>query len=224
MATTLSAQGVQHVNSRDFSQLISNNDGVILDVRTSQEYSQGHINNSTLISTNDPQFVEKVRLLQKDKPLYIYCLTGSRSYAVANYLRQNGYTKIYNLRRGIMEWQQYGYSLTVSSNPVASSSKTYNQTEFNKLVYSTDLVLIDFHAPWCAPCKQMSPIVEQLQTNYSGKAVIEKIDVQANKDLQKTFNVEAIPGFVLLKNGKEVWRHTGVLKYDELSAVLDQHL
>lgn len=218
------AQNVNHVNSKTFSELIKQGDGIVLDVRTSQEYSRGHIDNSTLISTNDPKFVEKVSLLQKNKPIYIYCLTGSRSNAVARYLSQNGYTQIYNLQRGVMEWQQYGYALVTSSNPVANTSKVYDQTEFNQLIFSSDLVLIDFHAPWCAPCKKMAPIVEQLQADYSGKAVIEKIDVQSNKALQQTFNVESIPGFVLLKNGKEVWRHTGTLEYAEISTVLNQYL
>ena len=67
------AQETQDVDSKTFSDLIKSGEGIILDVRTSQEYSRGHIENSTLISTNDRKFVEKVSLLQKDKPLYVYC-------------------------------------------------------------------------------------------------------------------------------------------------------
>lgn len=218
------AQEVKNVDSKAFSVLIKSGDGIILDVRTPQEYSRGHIESSTLISTNDPKFIEKVSLLQKGKSIYVYCLSGSRSQAVANYLSKNGFTRVYNLTRGLMEWQQYGYPLTRSDKPVASDSKTYNESEFNKLLYSKDLVLIDFHATWCAPCKKMAPIIEKLQKNYIEKATIEKIDIVANKTLKNTYNVASIPGLILFKNGKEVWKHTGLISYANLSKVINQHL
>ncbi len=69
-------QEIDNVDSKSFSDLIKSAEGVILDVRTPQEYSRGHIENSTLISTNDPKFVKKISLLQKNKLIYIYCLTG----------------------------------------------------------------------------------------------------------------------------------------------------
>ena len=215
---------VNHVDSPTFADIISKNDGIILDVRTTQEFAQGHIEDATLISTNDPQFVSKINLLQKDKAIYVYCLTGSRSNAVARYMYKNGFTNVYNLKRGVMEWQRYGYALTKSSAPSAQTAKTYNSTEFNDLLFSSELVLIDFHAPWCAPCKKMAPVVDQLKAEYINQAVVEKIDVQANKSLQTTFNIESIPGLVLLKNGKEVWRHTGVIEYDELSKIIEKYL
>jgi thioredoxin 1 len=217
-------QNVKNVDSKAFAELIASNEGIILDVRTLQEYKQGHIENSTLISTNDPKFVEKVKLLQKDKPLYIYCLTGSRSRAVANYLSKNGYSKVYNLTHGILEWQRYGNKITQSASPIANTGKTYSELEFNKLLQSKDVVLVDFHAPWCAPCKKMAPIIEELRKDYSGKAAIEKIDVQANKTLQNVYKVESIPGLILFKNGKEVWKYTGVISYVDLSKKINQYL
>lgn len=218
------AQETQHVDSKKFSSLIKSGNGIILDVRTAQEYSQGHIENSTLISTSDRKFVEKVSLLQKGKPIYVYCLTGSRSRAVANYLGRNGFAKVYNLSRGIMEWQQYGYALTKSNKPIANSNKTYNQAEFNALLKAKNIVLIDFHATWCAPCKQMAPIIEKLQKNYTEKASIKKIDITANKTIKDYYNIASIPGFILFKNGKEIWKHTGLISYDDLSKVINQHL
>ncbi len=219
--TDISAQQVTNVNSSEFSKLIESGEGIILDVRTPQEYSQGHINNSTMISTNDPKFVEKVSLLQKDKPIYVYCLTGSRSRAVANYLSKNGYSKIYNLSRGIMEWQSAGYSVVKSAGPVKNENKSYTVTEFQQLIAKNKLVLVDFHATWCSPCKQMAPDIEKLKTNYKDKALVEKVEVQANKALQSSYNVTSIPELILFKNGKEIWRHTGIASYEELAKVLD---
>lgn len=218
------AQDIKNVDAKNFSELIKNSDGIILDVRTPQEYSRGHINNATLISTNDPKFVEKVSLLQKDKPVYVYCLTGSRSHTVANYLVKNGYTRVYNLSRGIMEWQRNGYPVTQSSNPVASTNKTYSENEFKSILSSNKLVLADFHAVWCAPCKKMAPVIEQVENEYKNKAAIEKIDIQSNKELQKAYDVQSIPELILFKNGKEVWRNTGVISHNELCKVVNQYL
>ncbi len=218
------SQEIKHVDSKTFSTLIEKGNGIILDVRTPQEFSRGHIENSTLISTSDPKFIEKVSLLQKEKPIYIYCLTGSRSRAVANYLTANGYTEVYNLNRGLMEWQQYGFPLRQKGYSIASESKTYNQSEFNKILSSSNLVLIDFHATWCAPCKKMAPVIDEVEKKYSGKASVKKIDVEVNKILQTAYNIESIPGLVLFKNGKEVWKYTGLISFTELSQVIDQYL
>lgn len=223
MHSCANGQLYQNVNSETFRAKINNVEGILLDVRTQQEYTRAHIEGSTLISTSDPKFVDKVMLLQKNKPIYIYCLTGSRSRAVANYLSQNGYTKVYNLQRGIVEWNQLGYPLTQSNEVVASSSKVYNSAEFQQLL-SNNLVLVDFHAPWCAPCKKMAPDIDKLKRNFKGKAKVEKIDIEVNKNIQQQYQVTSIPGLVLFKNGKEIWRHTGVLSYNELSAVMNKHL
>lgn len=220
----LKAQYPTHVNSQKFSELINSEEGVLLDVRTAQEYSRGHIEGSTLISTNDRSFVNKVSLLQKDKPIYIYCLTGSRSKMVANYLSQNGYTKIYNLARGILEWQQYGYPIVQSTSVVASASKTYTEQDFANLIKTNNVVLVDFHAPWCAPCKKLSPIIDQVKKDYQGKAKIEKVDIEANKSLKNAYQIQSIPGLLLFKNGKQVWKHTGPISYDDLKAKINQHL
>ena len=223
LSFTLSAQ-VNHVDANKFKNLSDKGTGIVLDVRTPDEYSRGHIENSTLISINDPNVLDKLALLQKNKPIYVYCLTGSRSRAVADYLVKNGYGQVYNLQRGILQWQQMGYTVTRGTNPVAGKFKTYTVGDFNQMLKSNNVVLVDFNAPWCAPCKKMSPIIAEIKQNYSGKAHIEKLDVQSNKMLQKVYGVESIPGLILFKNGKEVWKHTGVISYEELTSIMDAYL
>lgn len=220
----ITAAEVQHVNAQRFNELIKSNEGVVLDVRTPGEYSRGHIANSTMISTNDRDFVKKVSLLQKDKPLYVYCLTGSRSRAVVNYLYQNGFTQLYNLTNGTMDWQRSGYTLVRSEMVAPSASKTYSSQDFNKLLSNNKLALVDFHAPWCAPCKKVMPIVTQAQTDFSGKLKVITLDIEANESLKTQYDVSSIPGIVLFKDGQEVWRHTGMISKDDLYKSIKAYL
>ena len=218
------AQSTLHVNAVEFNNFMKSEKGVILDVRTPQEYSRGHIDGSTLINIADREFTTKVNLLQKDKPVYIYCLTGSRSRAAANYMVQQGFSKVYNLQRGILDWQQNNLPIVQSQATVASKSKTYSTSDFDQLVQSEKLVLVDFHAVWCAPCKQMSPVIDKLSQNYKGKVKVEKIDVEANREIAQSNQIQSIPGFVLFKDGKKAWTHKGMITYAELENVLNSNM
>lgn len=221
---SVGAQTLENVDAIKFQDLIKSGEGVVLDVRTSQEYSRGHIEGSTLISVSDREFVNKIGLLQKDKPVYLYCLTGSRSNAAARYMAKMGFSELYNLQRGILDWNRNGFPTVQSSGAVASKSIKYSEQSFQQLVNSEKIVLIDFHAPWCAPCKNMSPIIEKLAKEFKGMVKVEKVDVESNKNITAIYKVQSIPGFILFKEGKKVWSHKGMISHDELSKIIQQHL
>ncbi len=70
-------------------------------------------------------------------------------------------------------------------------------------------VMIDFYAEWCGPCKMAAPVIEELATEYAGKAVIAKVDVDAENQLAQDHRVMSIPTVIIFKNGEEVERMTG---------------
>ncbi|MFY9151171.1 MAG: thioredoxin domain-containing protein [Prolixibacteraceae bacterium] len=219
------AQVVQNVDAVKFNQLISSEDAILLDVRTPQEYSRGHIKGSTLIDISDPGFTSKVAMLQKDKTILIYCLSGSRSYAAANYMSQNGFKKIYNLQQpGLMAWNRQGYPLEQSAQTVASTATKYTPQSFSKILAENKVVLVDFNAAWCAPCKAMSPVIDKVSADFKGKARVEKVDVEANKEITTAYQVQSVPGFVIFKNGKKVWSHNGTISYNDLTVELKKYL
>lgn len=218
------AQSVQYVDAIRFKQLIASEDAILLDVRTPQEYLRGHIVGSTPINISDPDFASKISLLQKDKTILIYCLSGSRSAGAASYMSQMGFKKIYALQQGLMDWNQQGYAIEQSSQAVASTGTTYTEQSFDKLLKENKLVLVDFHAVWCAPCKAMNPIIDKVSTNFKGKAKVEKVDVEANKAITTAYQVQSVPGFVLFKAGKKVWSHSGIISYDDLAVVMKKYL
>lgn len=219
------AQTVQAVDAVKFKELITTTkDAILLDVRTPEEYSRGHIAGSTAIDIADPAFVSKINLLQKDKTILIYCLSGSRSYVAANYMSKNGFKQIYNLQRGLMDWNQRGFAFEQSSQTVASTATKYTGQSFDKLLKDNKVVLVDFHAVWCAPCKAMSPVLDKVSANFKGKARVEKVDVEANKEITAAYQVQSVPGFLIFKDGKKVWSHNGTISYEELTGALKKFL
>lgn len=219
------AQVVQNVDAKKFKELIAAQDGLLLDVRTPGEYSRGHIAGSTNIDISSSDFASRLNLLQKDKTILVYCLSGSRSNAAANYMSKNGFRKIYNLQQpGLMDWNRQGYALEQSSQQVASTSKSFTGESFDKLLKDNKVVLVDFQAAWCAPCKAMNPVIDKVSANFKGKAMVEKVDVEANKAIAAAYQVVSIPGFLIFKDGKKVWSHNGTISYEDLSVVLKKYL
>ncbi len=82
-------------------------------------------------------------------------------------------------------------------------------------------VLVDFYADWCGPCKMAAPIIEEMVGEYEGKAIIAKVDVDANNDLAGKFGVMSIPTVIVFKNGKEVKRQSGFAGKQGFVALLD---
>lgn len=78
----------------------------LIDVRTPEEFSVNHLKNAQNICVTDDDFRKQVTILDKEKPVYVYCRSGKRSARAAEILKQMGFTKVYDLQGGIMEWQE----------------------------------------------------------------------------------------------------------------------
>lgn len=83
--------------------------------------------------------------------------------------------------------------------------------EITVALASPGLVLLDFNATWCGPCKQMKPIVEKAARDYAGKIKIIPIDIDAHKEIAERYHVESIPDFIILKDGKSIDSRLGAM-------------
>lgn len=86
------------------------------------------------------------------------------------------------------------------------------------------VVLIDFFADWCMPCMMMSPIIEDINEEFKNKIKIGKIDVDNNSEIAQKFQVNSIPTFVLLKNGKVLEKITGSMTQEELRNFIKKYI
>lgn len=95
---------------------------------------------------------------------------------------------------------------------------------FDTVISSGQLVLVDFWATWCRPCQMMGPIMDQLAEDYEGRAIIAKINVDECREICTRFGITNIPNFKLFKNGVEVGNLVGAVPLNTVKNILDKNL
>jgi len=98
-----------------------------------------------------------------------------------------------------------------------------SQSDFEKKI-EKGTALVDFYAPWCGPCKMMSPVIDEIAEDYKGKAGIFKVNVDNEPQLANDHQVMSIPTIVVFKNGKAVDQTMGAQSKDKLKEMIDKHL
>ena len=190
-----------------FQQQVTTGQSQLLDVRTASEFKQSHLSNALQADwTNAAEFTERVKYLDKNKPLLVYCASGGRSGQAAEWLVKQGFVKVDNLTGGMIAWKQNGL-------PVVADETTRQMTaeEYAKQIRSASVVLVDFGADWCPPCKKMEPVLAALQKEMPNKYKLLKVDGGRDTEMMKANGVSAIPVFIVYKNGKETYRVQGVV-------------
>ena len=98
-----------------------------------------------------------------------------------------------------------------------------SKDEFTRFMGS-DVALVDFSAPWCAPCRAMDPVIEKLCATYGKQAAIGKVDVDRLRKMAKAFGIQSIPTFIVFKTGHEINRFIGVQRREVLARSLESAL
>jgi thioredoxin 1 len=99
-----------------------------------------------------------------------------------------------------------------------------NETEFDSLLASESLLVVDCTATWCGPCKLISPLIDRLAEEYSDRAKVLKLDLDANKTVAKRFGIKSIPAVMFFKQGNLEETLVGAKPYEEFQSALERHL
>ncbi len=94
---------------------------------------------------------------------------------------------------------------------------------FSKIIESNQLTLVDFYAVWCGPCKMMSPVLKQVKEEVKDSAKIIKVNVDTYPDLASAFMVRGVPTLILFKEGKVLWRQSGVVEASNLIELIHNY-
>lgn len=215
---------LKNINATEFKKLVDAGNGITLDVRAPEEIADGYINNASIVNYYDEDFEKKINLIPKDKEIYIYCKSGGRSSEAAEILQKNGFNRIYQLENGIIEWEEMGYPLVKTKIEKDEKIQEMSLSDFEALLKTDKPVLIDFHTVWCAPCRKMAPIIDEIEEVYKNKAIVMRIDVDKSKDVGNAYNIKGVPVFILFKNGKEIWKHNGMISEEELKKQIENNL
>ena len=181
---------------------------IILDVRTAKEFAEGHLPDAVNYNWNDADFTNKAKTLDKNKNIYVYCLSGGRSAKAAASLRAEGFT-VYEMEGGLLKWRAAGLPV----NNIAKDNEGITVEQFLHLINTTDnkKVLVDFYAEWCGPCKLMEPYLKDIDKNMKDKVTVVRIDADKNPDLMAALQIDALPVLQIYKNGKLRWHYLGYI-------------
>ena len=198
-----------------FKEAISKPNIQILDVRTAGEYQSGHIQNALQANWNDAkEFQDRTQHLDKSKTVYVYCQAGGRSAAAQAFLIEKGYNVV-NLEGGMSNWKMNQMPVEGNANAVQM-----RVVDFDKVIADNQLVLVDIGATWCPPCRKMQPTIDQIKKEQGNQLYFLAVDGGVDMDVMKHVQFEALPTFIIYKNGKEVWRKQGIVEKGEFDKVL----
>ncbi|WP_209319702.1 thioredoxin domain-containing protein [Ancylomarina longa] len=217
-------EGINQLDALEFEKQIQKEQAILLDVRTLNEYKNGHIQNAGQLNYYALNFKRKLLLLPKDQPIYLYCNTGYRSNRAARILKDNAYLQVFNLEHGIMEWNLKNLNVEKSPDAKPDLDHQMKKEAFERWIESDSLVFIDFYAPWCGPCRKMMPMIDSLKVNYHKKLKILKINSDASKQLMKELKMNSVPYLVLYRRGEILFSHKGSITKRELIDIFEKHL
>ncbi len=190
----------------------------LIDVRTPDEFADGHLPNAVNINSLRPDFSQAIGQLDKSKPVFVYCMSGGRSKGAVETLRELGYTDVHELRGGYLKWASK--MMPVAGVTHSTAKPEWPVARFDSLRQKQPLLMVDVYAPWCGPCKKMAPAIVKLQQELAGSATILKVNADTEKPFLAAYQVDELPTILIFRNGKLVDRQIGYRDEAAMRALL----
>lgn len=196
------------ISPTEFESKLSQEGVQLIDVRSIEEYADGGISGSTNIPINSGDFDQRIAKLDKNKPVLVYCLSGGRSGNAANKMNGMNFKEVYNLEGGLVKWRAEGKKAGLVKGGMRLN-------DYEKAVNKPNYVLVDFNATWCAPCKKMLPWLTKLAESRKSDLELLKIDADQHAQLLTDKGIKGIPYLELYKDGKLIWKQSGLIEEAE---------
>jgi len=205
------------LNAAAYKEAITAKNIQVLDVRTATEFKGGHIKDALQANWLDQkEFADRTQHLDKNLPVYVYCQAGARSASAQTALEAKGY-KVVNLEGGMSNWKMNGFPVEGTGNKAQMRVE-----DFDKTIAANKIVLVEVGADWCPPCRKMLPVLETLKEKPAAPFYFLAVDGGEDIEVMKSLKSEGLPTFILFKNGKETWRHEGLVKLEEFNVALSK--
>jgi len=191
----------------------------LLDVRTPEEYKISHLKGAVNLSlTNEADVQKYIDKLDKNKPVFVYSINNGRSGVLVKKLQEQNFKEAYELPGGISKWIGEGKPLE------SSVSAGLTQAEYQQLISSQKLVLVDVQSKYCGGCKKLAPVVDSVAHQNAEQLKLVSIELFENKELGNALDIASIPTLILYKDNKIVWRKNGRITREDIEAAIQAQL
>lgn len=217
VACQQAAEKVKLLKPEAFKEAISKSNAQLIDVRSKDQHNSAYISNSILFDSTEMTLDKLENQLYAKLPVLIYSDEDSKAIILAKHLKNKGFLDVNVLEGGIQSWQKSNFNVeTVKIYP--------NDTiPFEKAMMGDKLVMVDFNAVWCGPCKLLEPAIHKVRERTED-VIVYGIDIDENPDLARSYNATSIiPLLVFIKNGKELDRMVGLRPVSEIEAMVDKY-
>jgi thioredoxin len=128
-------------------------------------------------------------------------------------MRADGFTLVYELDGGIMKWRGANLPETTET---ATQSTGMTKAQFDAMLVTDKVVLVDFYADWCGPCKKMKPYLEEIKSEMADQVLLIRINADDNQALCKEMKIDALPVLLVYKKQVLTWKNLGFIEKEEV--------
>lgn len=203
----------------EFKSGIEESNVQIVDIRSEEEFKAGHIDNAINIDISSKSFDSLNDKIYPDLPVYIYGKNEELSKQASEKLIAQGFKQVRELKGAFQSWVKAGLPVVEYTPPKVYESDTI---PFEKARMGNKLVLVDFNATWCKPCKILEPTIHKIHDTREKDVMVYSIDTDLREDLAREYSARSIPLLVYIKNNKVLYRSEGVVSESEINKKIDE--
>lgn len=188
----------------------------LMDVRAPYEMQSGYLKGAKNLNIDDVDFNQKLKLFNKELPVYVYCVSGRRSEKAAKQMLEQGFKEVYTLKGGFKKWLNSDYETSLDYIEI----KSLTLAQYQNILKSEKPVLVSFFNAQCNNCEQLNRELVLKAEHRQKDLILLRIDTEMNRQLANELQIQSVPTVRLYKEQKEFWQANGNIKLNSLDKQL----